>query len=160
MSRDLSSTAKSAIFASQTSEAFLMLVEISDDGSSSNLPIRVTSDNVTTTSNSNDYSPFPFLISMPAETEDRLPIVEFAIDNVDRSIIQEVRQAAVPLTVTLSVVLASSPDTIEAGPFVYTLRNVRYNAHTINGELLFEDILNEPYPAASYDPTNYPGLFQ
>lgn len=61
--------------------------------------------------------------------------------------------------VTLSLVMASTPDTIEAGPFTFNLREVEYDAEFVSGNLLFEDILNEPFPADSFTPARFPGLF-
>lgn len=63
------------------------------------------------------------------------------------------------MTVDLSVVLASSPSTIEAGPYRFTLRDVMYDAAIVEGTMRFEDVLNEPYPADSFTPARFPGLF-
>jgi hypothetical protein len=57
------------------------------------------------------------------------------------------------------VVLASSPDTVEAGPFTMTLVAAEYDALVVTGELAFEDVLNEPFPGHGYIPSEYPGLF-
>ena len=156
--RSLSTTAKNAIFASQTDKVFIVLLDIT--GGNLTETIRLTSDNVATTSNSNTYNPFPFMISMPPESADEIPVVQLTIDNIDRSIIDNIRASNEPLLIEMNIVLNSDPDTVEAGAFNYTLRNVTYDAYTITGDLVFEDILNEPYPAGTYDPVNYPGLFE
>ena len=69
------------------------------------------------------------------------------------------RQDGAPLAVALEVVLAASPDTVEAGPFNMTLVSAEYDAFVVTGELAFEDVLNEPFPGHSYIPSEYPGLF-
>jgi len=157
VSRTLSAAARNAIFASQTAEAFLVLLTL--DHPTWGAPVRVTSDAVDTASRGYTYKPFPFLVSLPEERDDALARVRLTIDNVDRSIIAALRPLTSPPTVTLEVVLASSPDTLEAGPFDFTLRNVEYDALTITGDLMFEDVLNEPFPAGSFTPASYPGLF-
>jgi hypothetical protein len=158
MSRTLSSAANAAIFTSQTNEVFLVLLELT--GGNIVTPIRVSSNNVDTTSNGDVYTAYPFHISMPPETDKEIPSVQLVIDNIDQTLIQEIRGTAIPILIEMNIVLAGTPDTIEAGPFNYTLRNITYDALTISGDLMFEDVLNEPYPAGSYDTVNYPGLFQ
>jgi hypothetical protein len=63
------------------------------------------------------------------------------------------------MSVDVSVVLASSPSAIEAGPARFTLRDVTYSDSTVEGNLLFEDFLNEPFPADQYAPGTTPGIF-
>lgn len=154
--RSLTAAAKNAIFASQSSSAFLILLTIDHDDLAT--PIRVTSDAVDTVSNGDTYSPFPFLISLPNETDDELARVKLTIDAIDRSIIETIRSLSSAPTVEMNVVLSDDTDTVEAGPFNFTLRNVEYDALAVTGDLQFEDILNQQWPADSFDPVNYPGL--
>lgn len=155
--RTLSSAAQAAITAAQTGEAFLVLLALSHPQLAA--PIRVTSDAVATVSGGDTFSPFPFTVQLPAERGDRLAGATLVIDNVDRSVVTALRSIGSGPTVTLKVVLASSPNTVEAGPFVYTLKNAKYDALTVEGELAFEDILNEAFPGASFVPFSHPGLF-
>jgi hypothetical protein len=111
----------------------------------------------------NVYTAFPFQIMIPADFDDQLPRVQLSIDNIDRSIIEELRGIVGPPTITVTVVLADDDslvyDTVEAGPFELALRNIDYNAMVITGDLQSEDILNEPYPGYFYTPANFPGLW-
>ena len=123
-------------------------------------PIRVTSDAVNTIVGGITHQPFPFQISMPSDTDDAPPRVQLTIDAVDRSIIRAVRGlSGAPLTVTQTIVLGSSPDTIEAGPFTFDLREVEYDAIEISGSLQYADILNEPYPSETFARSTTPGAF-
>lgn len=158
MPRPLSTPALRALFASQTGEAFIVLLTLSHPTLAN--PIRVCSDGQALISNGNTYVAFPFRISLPAEAEGAPPTTELEIDNVDRSIVKAVREATgEPIQISMSVVLASSPNTIEAGPFDFTLRNVEYDASVVRGQLQYEDILNEPYPGDTMTPSRFPGLF-
>lgn len=158
MPRTLSSAARQAVFAAQTGEAFLVLLELSHPDMA--VPIRATSDAVDTISNGQTYTAFPFQIAIPPDTEDAPPRVQLTIDAVDRSIIQAVRGlSGTPITVTQSIVLGSSPDTIEAGPFVFELREVEYSALEVSGSLQYADLLNEPYPFETFAPSTTPGVF-
>jgi hypothetical protein len=88
-----------------------------------------------------------------------MPNVTLSIDNVDRQIVNAVRALTGPPTVTVSVVLASSPNTIEAGPYQMTLRDASYDSLVVSGTLSVEDMMNEPYPVDLMTPANFPGLF-
>lgn len=155
--RTLSSTAQAAIAAAQTGEAFLVLLTLDHDDLDA--PIRVTSDAVATVSRGETFTPFPFEVALPSERDDQLAGVRLVIDAVDRSIIIALRDLTSAPTVTMEVVLGSTPDTVEAGPFEYTLKNATYNALTVEGDLAFEDVLNEAFPGQSFVPFTHPGLF-
>ena len=157
MSRSLSTTAKQAIFAQETSEVFLMLLTInhSDLGS----PIYVVSNTEDVLSNGNTFLGYPFYFELPGEDAESLSQVNLTITNVDKLLVAGVRSIATPLDVKLQVVLASDPTVIEAGDFDMKMRDVRYDAFTLTGRCNFNDLLNEPYPAGTYTPADYPGLF-
>mgnify|MGYP002783914438 CR=1 FL=1 len=158
MPRPLSTPALRALFASQTGEAFIVLLTLSHPTLSN--PIRVCSDGQAITSNGNEYVAFPFRIAMPAENEGSPPTTDLEIDNVDRSIVKAIREATgEPVKVSMSVVMASSPNQVEAGPFEFTLRNVDFDASVVRGQLQYEDILNEPFPGDTMTPSRFPGLF-
>ena len=157
MSRSLSSTFLEAIYSQETSEVFLLLLEIDHDDLSG--PIRVANNYANVTSSGNTYVGFPFELSLPADFEDQLPAITLTICNVDRQVVDAVRTIDGPATADLSVVLASDPDTIEIGPLSLTLREVSYDALTVSGSLQPEDLLNEPFPGDIFSPGNYPGLF-
>jgi hypothetical protein len=158
MPRVLSAAALQAIFARETDEVFVVLLTL--EHSTFATAIRVCSDAVDTISRGSTYQPFPFEVTTPAEDDAPPPRVTLRIDNVDRRIVQEVRRVSgEPITVTLEVVLASTPDTLEAGPFEFALRDTTYSALLVEGELAFDDILNEPYPGLAFTPSVSPGLF-
>ena len=58
---------------------------------------------------------------------------------------------------TLLVVLASDPDTVEVRPFEMTLKDTRYNALVVEGDIAAEDVLNEPFPGESFTPNPFRG---
>ena len=157
MSRSLSTTAKQAIFTQETDEVFLMLLTInhSDLGS----PIYVVNNTEDVVSNGNTFLGYPFYFELPGEDAESLSQVTLTITNVDKLLVAGVRSIATPLDVKLQVVLASDPNTIEAGDFDMKVRDVTYDALTLSGRCNFNDLLNEPYPAGTYTPADYPGLF-
>lgn len=156
MPRTLSTVARTAIYAQQTGEVFLFLLELDHD--SFTQPIRIVNDYNNITSNGNVYTAFPFEITLPKDSEEVSKSI-LTIDNVSRTLIDEIRSIDTGLSVAITVVLASSPDTIEVGPFNFTLTNVIYNAMVIRGDLNYENILNQNYPKETFTPQNHPGLF-
>lgn len=159
MSRSgLTSTFVEAVNAQETGEVFLVLLTIDEDGLSS--PIRVTSDSVTTTSNGDDYVPFPFEIELPEDTDEMSStLARLRIDAVDRRVIEAIRSISGVPTVEIKIVLASDPDTVEVSWPVFSLSNVRYGDTKVEGDLTLEVLDQEPYPGNKMDPGLFPGLF-
>lgn len=156
MARELSSTGMRALFESQTDEVFIILLTIEAEGLDD--PIRVSSDGVDTISRDELFLHCPFQIGIPPEKEDQPPQVMLRLDNADRLLVDAIRSLASPPTITMEIVLASDPNTVEAGPFVLTLRNVTYDAAAIEGTLMYEDVLNQTTPAGIFWPGWFPGL--
>lgn len=153
----VSATARAALFAQQADEAFLALLMIEHDDLPASL--RFVNNPQDVTSRGNVYLGFPFTIDLPPQDPDRPPRVRLLIDNIDRQIVAGLRTIATPLTITLEVVLASSPDTVEVGPFAMTLASAVYDALTIEGDLAYQDVLNEPFPGDSFSPGRFLALF-
>lgn len=157
MSRTVSSVFRSAAFAQQTDQIYLILVVINH--ASLAQPIRVVNNFSNITSNGNEYIGCPFDLELPGDSEEALPGASIIICNVDRQIVQAVRSVTGPPTITISVILASSPNTVEAGPYSMILREANYDTMSVSGNIVSEDVLNESYPGDSFTPGNFPGLF-
>jgi hypothetical protein len=146
-----------AAFAHKTSEVLLTLLEL--DGEDLGAPIRVVNNKEDITHLGNVYQGFPFFVKKPTNLPHEMPRAELSVCNVDRMIVDAVRDVDSPLTVTITQILASDLDTIEDGPYSLILRDVGFNYGVVFGSLMVDDILNEPYPADTYDPVVAPGLF-
>jgi len=157
MSRNLSTAAKLATFSQETDVAFFILLTISHPDIIT--PIRVVNNTENITSNGNVFLRYPFQITLPFEREDSLPTVKLVIDNIDRQIVTAVRNLSSPPTITLEVVTSNNFDVVEVGPFIFTMRSASYDSITVEGVLEFESILDQPYPAETVTPANFPGSF-
>jgi len=157
MSRSVSSTLKQAIFAQETDQTFLILLEIDHDDLGS--PIRVVNNYSNVTSNGDTYTGYPFEIALLEDTGENIPEISLVIDNVDRQIVDAIRTCTGPPTIALSVILADSPNTVEYGPVDLTVRSAQYDAMTVTATISPDNILNEPYPGDLYSPQNFPALF-
>lgn len=162
--RNISSAARQAMYASETADALYTLLTINHEDLES--PIRVYNANEwengnpkVITSNGYDYIAFPFDLVIPEEGGESPPQVTLTICNVDRTIVDAIRSIPTRITITLQIVLSESVDTVEAGPFTLQLTDVEYNAFTITGTLIYDQILSETFPKDKMDATIFPGLF-
>jgi hypothetical protein len=157
VSRTVSSTFKAAFFGQSTSEVALVLLEIVH----TDLPATICLVNNTAdvTSNGTTYTAFPFKINVPCDDEDGvIPKVQLEICNVDRSIVEAIRTIDSPPTIRAALILASDPDTVEAGWWEFTLRDTTYTAEAVTGTLTYEDILNDGFPSGSFTPEEFTAL--
>jgi hypothetical protein len=134
----------------------LVLLEIDHDDLDN--PIRLVCNKENITSNGVEYIGYPFEIILPDSKEDSPPRAKIRIDNVSREIGQAIRQISSPPSVTIKVIRQETPDVIEAEFAGMKLRRIPYDALTVEGELEFEDLTKEPYPAFTFSPANYAGV--
>ena len=157
MARSLSSTMIAAGNASETAEIplFICVIEHTDITT-----LRFVCNKSNVTSNGEVYTAYPFRVDIPpVDSDNQIPTATLQIDNVDQSIVAAIRGLSTAPTVTVSIILASTPDTVESGPYAFTLKNAHYNAIEVTGALGYEEILNEPFPGDTFNPQNFPGLF-
>lgn len=139
--RTLSTNALSSAFAQQTDEVWLVLLTI--DHPSLTTPLRFVNNMESVTSRGDLFIAFPFEIEFPEQDPDSAGEARITIDNIDRQIVTTIREITSPPSVTLEVVLASTPSTVEASFTGMVLRDVKYDAVKVSGTLRFEDIMSE-----------------
>jgi len=144
-------------FAQETDEVWLVLVTI--DHADLSQPIRVVNNTEDVTSGGDTYVAFPFDITLPDAREDAPPRARLVIDNVSREIAEAIRTISSAPSVTLEVIRAADPDTIEISWPFFKLRNVKWDVGKVSGDLTLEDFTSEPYPAGIFSPASFPGLF-
>lgn len=157
MTRTTSSTLKSAVFAEETSEVFIILLTLNHADLSA--PIRVSSDAVDTTSRGNTFVAFPFDLQIADEDSTSSPRATLSIDNIDRQVITAIRTISSAPTVLVEVVLSSDPDTVEVSFPDFKLENVSYDAYNVSGDLVIEEFTAEPYPSGVFTPAEFGGMF-
>lgn len=145
------------VFEPFTDDAIFALLTINPpDGSD---PLRVVNNNENVVSNGNTFYPYPFTIVLPADTGERQPQVQLQIGNVDQQITTLIREMIEPPTVMLELVVSSSPNTVERRIDFMRLRDVTYDAFTVQGVLQPINILTERFPNEEYLPSTFPDLF-
>lgn len=154
----VSATALQALLAQNTAEVFVPLLRIEHPDLPA--PILLAYNTETVHRADGDYLPYPFQINLPAQRDDQVSQVSITIDNTDLAVNDAIRALSGTPTVTLMIVLASTPDTIEAGPFVMALQQANADANTITGTLGQEDdVFAQNAPGQQFLPTNAAGLF-
>lgn len=156
--RDVSTTARAALYAPSTEQVFLHLVTIDHDDLVT--PFRLVDNLTDIVSDGDTFTAFPIRVVLPPDVPGELPQLDLVVDAVDQTVIAAIRAIATPPTITINVVMASTPDVVECGPFVYEATAVEYNATELRFRLEVERILTEPYPAGLFTPTAFPMLFQ
>ena len=156
--RDVSGTARASLYAPRTAEVWLHLVTIDHDDLAT--PIRLCDNLTDIVSRGNTYTAFPIRPVLPPDVATEIPAIDLVIDAVDRSIIQMVRSISTPPSVSIEVILASSPNTVEAGPFLFEAAVAEYGDREVRLRLEAERLLTEPYPAGLFTPSHFPMLFQ
>ena len=143
-------------FAQETDEIWLILLTISHPDLTDD--IRVVHNPVAITSRGLNFIGFAFELSLPIDAPDRAPIAELRIDNVSREIAQAVRSISSAPTVTIEVIRAAAPDVVELSLEGFRLQNVNWDAGSVRGALVLDDIATEPFPAGIFSPAGFPGL--
>lgn len=168
MPRPLSNPAKAAIFAQETDKAFIVLLTITHPTFAE--PMRFSSDptqelsipNVRgTVSNGDEYVFIPLSINLPQQDETGQSTASISVDNISREIIYRLRtaQAVAMARVTVEIVLNTSPDVIEMTLPNFRLSNLKYDAFTISGDIDLKFFDQEPFPARTFTPSDFPAMF-
>lgn len=149
--------ATEALFAQETGEVFLQLVEITGAGLPE--PLRFAHNTQPIVSQGRRFDPAKFSFSIPTGKVGGSAKAELSISNVDRRPVEAVRSISTPLVLVGWVIRATAPDAIESGPFAFTLRRVSWNAKTLRGEL-YDDIDGcIAIPKIRYNPADFPALY-
>lgn len=144
------------LFRQETSKAIIPLVTLSGPGMGT-LRFAAALDDIT--SNGDLYKAFPFTLTLPFDDGETLPTLMLSIDNVDQTVIDNVRSATGDISVQVAIVMDSDLDTVEQQFSNLVLREINYSSMRINGKLYIDDLLNRKFPGDMYTPDEWPGLF-
>lgn len=145
------------MFAEETADGLMVLLTITHSALS--VDIRVALNNATVTSRGEEFLPYPFDITLPTDDPDSPPRARLAIDNVSLELTQAIRSIQGAAAVLIEVVQLNDPDSVQLAFPELALRNVRWDASRLTGDLVSEDLQTEPWPALSFTPAHFPGLF-
>ena len=158
MPRVVSQNMLTAAMAQQTDEVLVVLLKFDQDAWSS--PVYVCNNSQNVISGGQTYLTFPFEISLPDQKDGKEPTSSVSISLIDQQLVVLLRSIQEPPTVTLSVVLASTPNTIEYGPIDLTATDVKITKDTASMSLRFDPFGAEPFPWMRFTPEYFPGMFK
>lgn len=160
MPRNPSTAVKGSLTAQETGEAYIKLVTVkANDGS---VIARFTDDSVQTDFDDGGgvetYFAYPFDMSLPDNREGQETKAQLTMTNVDRLLVDNLRNTVGNLFVDLRVILSSNHNIMAYYPDM-ELRSVSYNTMAVSGDLTYESFLQEPYPKDLMTARHFPGLF-
>jgi hypothetical protein len=151
-----SETATEQALAQHADEVFLVLLTIAHETLAD--PFRFVRNRVRVTSRGNEFLASHFEIELPNDGAD-VPQARITVANVDRRIGQTLQAIVTPPSVTIELVLGSTPDTVERSWSQFQLTEVTWDALTVQGTLTRIAYWDEPWPYIRVTPSRFPGLF-
>lgn len=128
-------------------------------------PLRFTSDNQTTVSRANPYTPRQFLgatLSKQGVTVEDQATAAVQVNDADALIVNALRVLD-PLRgqarVSFEVVGSHAPDVVQLGPFEFLLAKYQEQGPILTLNLVAEPLHTEPLPKQSFVPSAFPNLF-
>jgi hypothetical protein len=164
----LSPDALKAMFSPDADSDLITLLNISGSGVSTQRladgytqRISETADEVLygVQSRGNSFIFLPFEITLPAEEQGGVPRIQVVFRDVTRHLIPIIRSINTALDVKIELVLSKTPDIVEVEFPGFLLGGATYNQDTITAELTVESLVTEPFPAHTFTPNYFPGLF-
>lgn len=165
--RTLSLNLRSALFAQETGIVPIFLLTITH--ASLAAPIRLSTDPTTrlsttplvygTVSRANQYLFVGAKVKLPDEVDRAAPASKLSVVDVDRELIPLARSISSPASLKIELVTSSDLDLVEATVPALDLSQAQWQADTLEFDLTMDSLANEPYPAGSFDPASFPGLF-
>lgn len=151
--------AKAEMFASQTGETYLALIDITSAAMSETLHFVDNTQNIA--SNGNTYIACRFKFQVPNAKVGNTSKASFSIQNIDRRAVEVVRTvpSKSPLTITYRVIRVSAPDIAESGPITLTLRDVEWTDTSLSGTLYDDVDGGMAIPKHTFNPSDFPGLY-
>jgi hypothetical protein len=146
-----------SMYASHTTTAWFFLLTIKPAGGGPD--IHLVNNNEPVTSNGVVYQPYPFSLTLPLDTGDKIPSITLTIDNVDQMITDAIRELELAPTIRIQLVTSSFPDLVEKDLDFLKLRAVTYDAMQIQGTLEVASVWARRFPGDAVDPVQYPGLY-
>ena len=162
MSRTVSLTTRGAIYAEQTDEVFVFLFTVTHPSLmapvyySSTTRLSIDPLVYGVVSRGNTYNFFPISLVLPDDSDATPPTIKLILDNVMRQAIPLLRSITTPPSVTIEMVLASDPDTVEASWPNFDMVDITYDANSVTIDLAINALSTEPFPAGAFPTSRLP----
>lgn len=165
----LSADALRAMFSPDASDSLICLLTITGTGIATpilladNYLARISEDSQEViygvTSRGDDYLFLPFELTLPTEEHASAPRCSITLHDVTRYLTPIIRSISSAPSVLIELVLSATPNVVEASFDGMLMAGISYNANTVTAELTVESLAVEPFPAHTFTPAHFPGLF-
>jgi hypothetical protein len=148
---------KKAATAPETTEVLVTLLKIIIEGKGA---LFLTDNTEPVVSGGITFIPCAFKALLPDQSAEGNKSCRLQIDNADLSIYKAIKEAVQKtITCEVAIVLASTPNIYEQGPFTFVLRNITADVSNITGELYDSYMHDRKLTNRTYNPADFPGLF-
>ena len=144
-------------FLHNTEEVWIALLTIRHPTLAENVNIANNLDEIV--SNGITYLGCPFDITLPSNTEEGQSGAKLRVNNVSQDLVKYVRTINTAAIVDIQIILASSPNVVEARYSGLELRQVTGDVGYIEGTLSHDNLLLETFPSHSFSPSYFSNLF-
>lgn len=165
--RSLSLDFRRALFAQESGVVPIFLLTITHPELVN--PIRLSSDDTSrlstdplvygTVSRGDQYKYVAPKIQLPDERDRSPPQAKLVIANANRDLIPLARSVSSPATVKTEVVLSTDLDLVEFSIPALEIASADFDVIELTFDLTVDAQAGEDYPAGSFDPASFPGLF-
>lgn len=157
MSNNLSPEMIAQLFSQSSSDPLLTLITLSHTSWAANK--RFVNNTEDIISNGLTYSKFPMRITLPADDGESARQVAIEFDNVSLELTANFRMVTSPISVVLSMVLASIPNAVQMSIEELKIGQISYDRTKVSAKLYMDNFLTSALTSERYDPTTYPGIF-
>jgi hypothetical protein len=157
MARNISTSSREEILASQSDKVFLLMLKISSDELTT--PLYFVQNNEDIVSNGNTYKAIEFSANIPTEDNGKVQDSSISISGITRQVTEAIRSIVNAPDVEMFLVRADIPDIVEGGPWYFKLRSISYDVNTITGSLRYETALNRNLSTIKVTNQTFPAVY-
>jgi hypothetical protein len=98
-------------------------------------------------------------VTLPDEQDKSPPASKLVVQNVDRGLVPLARSVNTPPSLKIELLLASDLEFVEQTWPKFDMSNLTYDAGQLTFDMTIDSLVTEPYPALTFSPAYFPGLF-
>lgn len=110
-------------------------------------------------SRGNRFHCIPFDFTLPSQNDDAIPTVKLQVENISREITASLKKITSPAVCMVEMVLDKYPDVVEQVWDDLMMRRAQGDILYVSADITADDITRERYPADTFSPSLYPGLY-
>lgn len=156
MPNEISNTMRSSVYS--TEMPYVILDAIKLDHETLPEPLYFVNNNEEIEYEGNTYIPVSFKFSLPDEEGSSNNDATLTIGNIERTLMTLIRSITTFPTLEYRMLLIADTITTESGPYFFELRQVKYNAQTVSGTLIYDFRPDRATSTIRVTLLNFPGL--